>query len=199
MDVTRMELSDKAQRQRRNLVFSAFLIIILRGFGLQISKADYLGLSIDGLTIDVVIYALLSLMVYSTVAFILSYNDEYRHWELNVSQDHQARMITSRESLDLLQQIENNKRELQGINKNLLKMKLTSTNGHIEKDYASILDLAKNAKAYVDGLNNFDKAMKIRLFAWDLGIALLLFVIALFFVFLPSLTGFFLSLPSLSA
>ena len=69
LSMERIKLDEVTVRLRRNLVVSSFLIIIIKGFGIEVAKVAGGGIELTNLTTENFLLILMAILLYHFVAF----------------------------------------------------------------------------------------------------------------------------------
>ena len=182
----RIEFSEMTNRLHRNLVATAALIIAMKLFDLRIEKAGTLGVEVKNLTTNVLIIILVAILAYHCVAFAVRAFEEYRIWELKVTETQASFYDGGIGTIDLATKL----RTLTAI----LDKTSTQTDGIIaggqpilSKDEVDKLkSAAELALTYAKRWERFPTITRWRFWIWDIGIAGVISLVA----FLFSLSAF---------
>lgn len=176
----RIEFSEMTNRLRRNLMAAAFLIIGTKAFDIKIGKVSVGGAQLENLTTEVVIMILLVFLIYHAFAFSIRAFEEYRYWELTFSAKEEstwdgdavvnlaAKLRQAKPAIDKLIDADG--------------MTLDETSQTFSAADAQSLQAATGAaELYAKRFENFPKVTRFRFWAWDLGMAGALTVVAIWF------------------
>ena len=151
-----IELSDQTNRLRRNLMASAFLIIIIVYFHINVTNVTNQGVMFERLNTNVILTALVILMLYHAIAFSWLARADFKVWEIEYSRHTQpqgkdAGIIDSR----IIQQFE----KLEAAIQPNPTHGETVTRGFIKVD------------RYIQLIQYFPQSTKNRFLIWDIGVA----------------------------
>ncbi len=177
-----LEFNDITTRLRRNLMGAAFLIIAIAGFDIKVGKASASGMELDNLTTDVVLTVLLAFLVYHAFAFCIRAFEEYRCWELRLSQKDKA--VFGRGGTGLIELAEQMRQAGD------ICQRIIANGDTIREDNQDVLTRAQvrylmqaadSAMTYARRFRNFPKISRLRFWFWDIGIPSGVSVIAVLF------------------
>src|SRR5262245_14793842 len=138
----RIEFSELTNRLRRNLVGVAAAIIGIVFFGIKIEKATAVGMEVTGLTTRVLLWILVAILLYHSVAFTVRAIEEFGAWELKLT----SRTITSYGGKIADVELFN---QLRGMAEIAEKLQSSNKNGISSHDIAHIKQTADVAQIYL--------------------------------------------------
>ena len=187
-----IEFSDFTNRLRRNLVGAAFLIVCIRGFNLQIGEASPSFLKVGTLTTEVALWVLFAVVVYHVMAFLLRAFEEYRVWELQLDSGDGSRFQGSRYILPLARQLRSAATTLEKFTEEHGAIREANTKVLItDTDVESLKSVVRSAEEFAQKFHKFPKIVRVRYWVWDIGVAVLVTLVALAFFFSSRLEGIF--------
>lgn len=164
-----IELSEMTNRLRRNLMGSAFLIIVLIGADLKVNKVSTSGMELQNLSTEVLLIILHAFLLYHAVAFSIRAFEEYRLWELNFTteevQGWSSGVVQLAEKLKRVSDILDNVTANSG---------LLPQNGQTiftQADAEQLKAASEAALQYGKRLDNFPTITRVRFWFWDIGVA----------------------------
>lgn len=175
----RIELDEVTIRLRRNLVVSAFLIIIIKYFGIKVEKIQGAGLEFSNLTTEVVLLILIAIMIYHFVAFGVRALEEFKFWQQTFADKDAAAYGGSLVTVTLASKLEQVADILDAITKNGGLIVHQGQTIISEGDAGELKKAATAANTYAKRLKNFPYITGTRFLAWDIGFAVVTFVVAL--------------------
>jgi hypothetical protein len=170
----RIEFSELTNRMHRNLVAVAAAIIGIVFFGIKIDKAATLGIEVTGLTTRVLLWILVAILLYHMAGFAMHAIEEFRAWELKLT----ARTMSPFGRPAEVVQLAN---KMLGVVEIVEKHQSSGKDGISSDDVAHIKSTVEVAQIYAKRFKNFPTITGWRFWAWDIGVAALLAVIALGF------------------
>ena len=176
----RIEFSELTNRLRRNLMGAAFLIVVIAGFDIRVGKASASGLDLENLTTEVVLAVLLALLIYHAVTFGFHAFEEYRLWGLK-PEDKLASISGGRGFLELNGPMTGTRRALNQI-KEIVKER-GQQEDFTKEQYDSLEEVIEGALVYAKRLQSFPVITRVRFWALDIGIAVVMTLVATLFSF----------------
>jgi hypothetical protein len=168
----RIEFSELTNRMHRNLVAVAAAIIVLVFFDIKIEKATTLGMEVKGLTTRVLLYILVAILLYHSVAFAMRAIEEFRAWELKLT----SRTMTSYGGKIEVVELANQLRGMAQMAEKLQSSSISSSD--VNQIVQHIKATHEVAQTYAKRFENFPKITRWRFWGWDIGVAAVLTVIA---------------------
>lgn len=168
----RIEFSEMTNRLHRNLMGSAALLIVIVFFNIKVTKASTSGLELENLTTRVILTVLIAVLVYHAAAFCIRAFEEYRIWELKLSDKQATAWGGGNFVLELADQLKSVGETLERI---LANSGVIQHNNQtiINADQAQeLIEASKAALIYGRRLKNFPKITRFRFWFWDIGIAI---------------------------
>jgi hypothetical protein len=149
----------------------ASLIIAIVGFNIKIEKAQTSGVELQGLTINVVLFVLVTVLIYHAIAFAIHAFEEYRNWELALVAKQATYWGGGVGLIELADQMKQAGDALGKIMAN--SGAITSQNQTIlnVNDASNLKDLADSARIYANRLENFPKITRFRFWFWDIAVS----------------------------
>lgn len=178
-DTKRIEFSDTTIRLRRNLMAMSVLIISITFFDIEINRAVAQGVQFDGLTTDVILIILTSVMVYHVFAFVIHAYEEYRFWEITFSTSEVSLVDGGYRPVHVAQ-------KLKELVPTIEKLEADAGNeGEFslsEKEVRKLRELIDEVSIYAARFQNFPSITRVRFWGWDIGLAVIVTFATAYFV-----------------
>ncbi|MGJ4947296.1 hypothetical protein [Bradyrhizobium sp. HKCCYLS20291] len=184
----RIEFSEMTNRLHRNAVGAAAVIISIKLFNLQIDKAGTLGIEVKNFTTSALVAILFIVMAYHFVAFAIRALEEYRVWELELTQQNTTFADGGLGVVDLTNQIRKASDSLQKIMANAGVITSQGQSIFTKQDADNLKEFSKAAEIYGKRLKNFPRLTAVRFWIWDVGTAALMVLVGTLYAWslLPS-------------
>lgn len=177
----RIEFSEMTNRLHRNLMVSASLIVAITYFNIEIRKASNSGVDFENLTTRAVLLSLIAILIYHAGAFCIRAFEEYREWELKLTDKNATAFGGGVFDVDLAEQM---------YNVGDLLIKILRNGGAISRNNQEIIsaeeaaqlkDAGASARIYGKRFSNFPKITRFRFWVWDIGMTGIITSVAVFF------------------
>lgn len=178
----RIEFSEMTNRLHRNMIASAAIIISILFFHIRIVRAAALGVEFENLSTRVLLAILVAFLIYHAVAFLIRAFEEYRIWELQLTAKQAAYFGGNIGTVDLADRLHNLSTSLQKLLANRGAVVIYGQEIFTSGDAEKLKAAADAALIYARRFTNFPTITRIRFWAWDIGFAAILTLVAVLFV-----------------
>ena len=179
----RIEFSELTNRLRRNLMASSFLIVSIKEFDITINGVNSYGMKLENLTTEVITVILFLILIYHAIAFFTRAFEEYRFWELKLSNITETYMSGGEKTLGLNEQISSLAETLDKITKNSGILNKDGQEIFNNADAQELARVRESADRYASRFSNFPMITRLRFWIWDIGTAFLIACIAALYMF----------------
>lgn len=189
-------LSKHCVRLRRNLIISAALLFVILNFEIKITKVVTSGVLLDGLTTEVVLHILFSIVVYHIFSFFLRVFEEFTEWRFSLANTDVGLIFAtkSRRIVELSEQILRVEEVLTKILENadsivVSEKEIGKSSDQIHakllpNEILNLKNVSKYATNYGKGLGNFSRNSRLRFWIWEIGVTSFISVIAVLYYML---------------
>lgn len=177
----RIEFSDMTYRLRRNLMATAAILIAIVYFDIKVGRIAAQGIEIKGLTIEIIISILISVLFYHLIAFGIRAFEEYRHWELTFTDEQATAYGGGLSVIDISKRLFDAVDILEKITKNDDLLGAEGQEVLSDSDICKLKGIGNSTEKYAKRFQNFPIVTRWRFWVWDVGIAVIIAVSAISF------------------
>lgn len=177
-----IEFSELTNKLRRNIMGSALLIIVIGYYKIGVTEPTFAGMKLTGLTAEIILLMLFLFMIYHLFAFAIRAHEEFRLWEMHLTLEESHDMMLP-DIVGLATRLARASDTIDNIIANSGLLNAQGQTVFTNEDAHKLKAITATAETYARHFKNFPATTKLRFWGWDVGIVVLVSLVALYIYF----------------